>query len=205
MFPERGDAESLVDALDEGLSGRRPLAEALAEYERRRNEASAADYRENLHLASFQPPPAETYRLRAAIRNDAEATRQFFLARQQMIPPECFFNRDNLQRLLGTVPDGRPRGLAYGVDCARDSTHDAEPTPTREHDGQTTRGVVRRAIAASWCLLLVLCAPALALAQARPAAADISGRVTDESGAILPSATVTVVNTDTNAGHTVHT
>jgi flavin-dependent dehydrogenase len=106
------DAELLAEALADSASGRRPYGEALEEYERRRNEASAADYRENIHLASFQPPPAETYRVRAAIRHDPEATRQFFLARQQMIPPEQFFNRDNLQRLLGTIPGDRPPGPA---------------------------------------------------------------------------------------------
>jgi flavin-dependent dehydrogenase len=127
------DAEFLADALDEGLSGRRPLGEALEEYERRRNEASATDYRENLHLASFQPPPAEMYRLRAAIRNDVEATRQFFLARQQMIPAERFFNPDNLQRLIGTTPDATLRGLAYGAGCARNSALGTGPTRTAGH------------------------------------------------------------------------
>ena len=34
------DAELLAEALDEGLSGRRPMDLALADYERRRNEAT---------------------------------------------------------------------------------------------------------------------------------------------------------------------
>ena len=94
------DVDLLTDALDDGLSGRRPIGDALHDYERRRNEASIAEYRENLHLARFQPVPEETYRLRAALREDPEATRQFFLARQGMIPREAFFNPENLQRLL---------------------------------------------------------------------------------------------------------
>jgi flavin-dependent dehydrogenase len=94
------DADFLVDALDDGLSGRRPIAEALHGYEQRRNEASMAEYRENLHLARFQPVPEETYRLRAALREDPAAARQFFLARQGMIPRESFFNPANLQRLM---------------------------------------------------------------------------------------------------------
>src|SRR5262249_4662546 len=72
------DVELLTEALDEGLSGRRPLSDALHEYEQRRNEASMAEYRENLHLARFQPLPEETYRLRAALRDDPESTKQFF-------------------------------------------------------------------------------------------------------------------------------
>ena len=82
------DVELLTDALHEGLSGRRPLSDALHDYERRRNDASMAEYRENLHLARFQPVPEETYRLRAALREDPEATRRFFMERQGMIPRE---------------------------------------------------------------------------------------------------------------------
>ena len=93
------DVGLLVEAIDDGLSGRRPPAEAMEDYERRRNDASAADYRENLHLARFLPVPEETYRLRAAIRDDPDATKQFFLARQGMIPRETFFNPENLERL----------------------------------------------------------------------------------------------------------
>jgi flavin-dependent dehydrogenase len=98
------DAELLADALDAGLSGRASLDAALAEYERRRNEASRPDYTENLRLARFEPPPPEVYRLRAALRGDPEATRQFFMARQGMIPRERFFNPENLSRLLGAGP-----------------------------------------------------------------------------------------------------
>ena len=94
------DAELLVDALDDGLSGRRPIGDALYDYEQRRNDASIADFRENLRLAQFQSVPEETYRLRAALRDDPEATRQFFLARQGMIPRESFFNAENLRRLM---------------------------------------------------------------------------------------------------------
>jgi hypothetical protein len=51
-------------------------------------------------LARFQPFPEETYRLRAALREDPEQTRQFFLARQGMISRELFFSPANLQRLM---------------------------------------------------------------------------------------------------------
>jgi 2-polyprenyl-6-methoxyphenol hydroxylase-like FAD-dependent oxidoreductase len=94
------DAELLADAIDEGLSGRRPLDEALADYERRRNEATLAEYKQNLQLARLQPPPAELMRLRAALRGDQESTNQFFMAREGMIPHEAFFNPENLQRIM---------------------------------------------------------------------------------------------------------
>jgi len=97
------DVELLTDALHDGLSGRRPLGDALQDYEQRRNDASMAEYRENLHLARFQPVPEETYRLRAALREDPDATKQFFMARQGMIPRESFFNPANLRRLMASV------------------------------------------------------------------------------------------------------
>ena len=52
------DAELLADALAEGLSGRRPLEAALADYAARRNEATLPDYRHNLRTARLGPPTA---------------------------------------------------------------------------------------------------------------------------------------------------
>jgi flavin-dependent dehydrogenase len=97
------DVDFLADALDAGLSGRSPLSNALDEYERRRNEATTADYHENLAVARFQPFPDDLYRLRAALRGNAEATRQFMLARNGRIPREAFFNPENLGRLMGAT------------------------------------------------------------------------------------------------------
>ena len=95
------DAEFLVDAIDDGLAGRRPLDEALKDYERRRNDATMSDFRANLDLARFKPPPADQQRLQAALEGDQEATNQFFMAREGMIPPESFFNPENLQCVMG--------------------------------------------------------------------------------------------------------
>jgi 2-polyprenyl-6-methoxyphenol hydroxylase-like FAD-dependent oxidoreductase len=117
------DAELLVDALDAGLSGRRDRANALQDYERLRNDACLSEYRENLHFARFEPAPPEVYRLRAALRDDPDAARQFFLARQGMIPREAFFNPENLQRLVARAEhrlqlvapaDGRMENVASG-------------------------------------------------------------------------------------------
>jgi hypothetical protein len=94
------DAELLANGVDEGLSGRHPLAEALAGYERRRNEATLDEYQQNLQLARLQPPPTEVMQLRAALRGDQEETRRFAMAREGMIPPEEFFNPQNLQRII---------------------------------------------------------------------------------------------------------
>jgi hypothetical protein len=56
FFGALRDAELLTEGLDEGLSGRRPMNLALADYERRRNDATPADYR--LNPAPGALPPA---------------------------------------------------------------------------------------------------------------------------------------------------
>ena len=100
------DVDLLAAALDDGLAGRRPLDEALADYERRRNAATMADYRQNLALAQFTPPPVEAQRLLDALRSDQEATNQFWMASEGMIPREAFFNPENMERLLGGTTTG---------------------------------------------------------------------------------------------------
>ena len=93
------DADLLASAIDEGLSGRRGLSDALAAYEQQRNSASMQQYQENLVLAQFNPIPPDSLAIRAAIRGDQEETNRFYMARQGMIPPEHFFNPENLHRL----------------------------------------------------------------------------------------------------------
>ena len=79
------DADFLVEALDAGFNGRSDLQEALAEYERRRNDEMREDYLQNLSGARFEKPPARVLQLRAAMKGNSEATRQFFMVREGMI------------------------------------------------------------------------------------------------------------------------
>jgi flavin-dependent dehydrogenase len=74
------DAQLLVDGIHDGLTGVRALNETLADYERRRNEATIAEFQMNLDLARFTPLPADQRRLQAALHGNQEATNQFFLA-----------------------------------------------------------------------------------------------------------------------------
>jgi 2-polyprenyl-6-methoxyphenol hydroxylase-like FAD-dependent oxidoreductase len=94
------DVEFLADAVADGLGGRAPLPAALAEYERRRNEASAADYTENIAAARFTPLPPRALAIRAAVRNLPREATRFWKARAGMIDPGEFFNPANLERLF---------------------------------------------------------------------------------------------------------
>lgn len=93
------DAEFLAAAVHEGLTGQRPWDETLVRYEHRRNEATTADYRENIAGAKFDPLPGELLQIRAALRGNEEDTRRFIMAREGMIPPQEFFNPGNLERI----------------------------------------------------------------------------------------------------------
>ena len=60
------DAELLAEAIDAGFAGRAPLDEALAAYERQRNEIAFPGYEANCAVAVFTPPPPEVFAQRAA-------------------------------------------------------------------------------------------------------------------------------------------
>jgi 2-polyprenyl-6-methoxyphenol hydroxylase-like FAD-dependent oxidoreductase len=97
------DAEYLSDALHEGFAGERPLEDALADYERRRDEDTLPWYQINLGAAQLGPPPAEVAAMRAGVRDSQEDTNLFYMAREGMVPPERFFNPENMARLMGTA------------------------------------------------------------------------------------------------------
>jgi flavin-dependent dehydrogenase len=82
------DAELLAPALGDALSGR-PETDALAEYERSRNEATMPDYRRNLAQAELGPPPAELLATRATLRGDQEAINRYMLVGEGLIEPEA--------------------------------------------------------------------------------------------------------------------
>jgi 2-polyprenyl-6-methoxyphenol hydroxylase-like FAD-dependent oxidoreductase len=94
------DVEFMADAIHEGLGGSRTLSDALADFERRRNHASAADYEENITAAQFTPFPPQFFALRAAVRDKPEEATSLIKVRNRMTDPGAFFNPQNLQRLL---------------------------------------------------------------------------------------------------------
>jgi 2-polyprenyl-6-methoxyphenol hydroxylase-like FAD-dependent oxidoreductase len=94
------DAELLADAVDAGFSGCEPLDEALAGYERRRNEAVMPMYELTCQLATLGPPPLETQQLMAALRGNQADTNQFLGAVAGTVPLPAFLAPENVQRIL---------------------------------------------------------------------------------------------------------
>jgi 2-polyprenyl-6-methoxyphenol hydroxylase-like FAD-dependent oxidoreductase len=97
------DAELLVEALDAGWAGRRPLAEALAEYEQRRNEAALPIYELTCQLASLQPPAPEMQQLFAALCGNQTETNRFFGTIAGTVPVTEFFAPENVQRIVSAA------------------------------------------------------------------------------------------------------
>src|SRR6478735_9219109 len=79
------DAELLAGALSAGLADEDLIDDALAGYETRRDEATLADFHENLAAARLGPVPPPILELRARVRGDQAATDRFFLAGEGLL------------------------------------------------------------------------------------------------------------------------
>lgn len=71
-------ADLLADQLDGAFAGERPLIEALAEYERRRDELTADGYRLTLSTARLEPASEEFVALYRRAADDPELNEQIF-------------------------------------------------------------------------------------------------------------------------------
>lgn len=94
------DAELLADAVGAGLSGQRPMTDALAGYHRRRDAISKPIYDFTCELAAFAPPTAEMAALIAALADKPEHARQFLGVLAQTVTPAEFFAPENIQQIL---------------------------------------------------------------------------------------------------------
>jgi flavin-dependent dehydrogenase len=97
------DAEYLVEALDAGLSERQPLDEALADYERQRNDVAMPIYEFACQNAPFAPPPPEMVQLFNALRGNQPETDRFIGLFAQTVSVPEFFAPDNVQRIMAAA------------------------------------------------------------------------------------------------------
>jgi flavin-dependent dehydrogenase len=94
------DAELLASAVDDGLSGRRDMIAALAEFEQRRNECSLPVYSFATQMAQLAPPPPEVQQLLGALQHNQADTDQYFGVFAQTVPVTRFFDPANLARIV---------------------------------------------------------------------------------------------------------
>jgi flavin-dependent dehydrogenase len=93
------DAEALAEAVDSGFSERQPLEDALAEYERQRNESAMPGFELNFQFATLQPPP-EMQALFGALQGRQSETNRFIGAISGIVPVTEFFAPENIERIL---------------------------------------------------------------------------------------------------------
>lgn len=107
------DAERLAEAIDAGFTGQQPLAEALASYERQRNEHAMPMYEFTCQLASFEPPSPEMQQLFGALYGNQAETNRFLGTIAGTVPIPEFFAPENVGRIIaGSSPALSPSSLA---------------------------------------------------------------------------------------------
>jgi 2-polyprenyl-6-methoxyphenol hydroxylase-like FAD-dependent oxidoreductase len=98
------DAEALAEAIDAGLSGRRPVEEALAEYQAGRDAAAVPMYELTCEMARLAPPAAPRQALYDALRENQPDVDCFFGVLAGTVPVREFFAPENQQRILAALP-----------------------------------------------------------------------------------------------------
>jgi 2-polyprenyl-6-methoxyphenol hydroxylase-like FAD-dependent oxidoreductase len=97
------DAEALVGALDDGLSGRHPLEAALSQFHGERDRRTRPLHDFTCQLATLEPPPPEMQELFAAMRDNREATDQFYAALTGSLPVPEVMNPENIGRIMAAA------------------------------------------------------------------------------------------------------
>jgi flavin-dependent dehydrogenase len=93
-------AEWLAQALHAGLSGARPLMEALAEYHRVRDEKLTPMYDLSCGLAGLEPPSPEMLALYTALRTNELERNRFFGTLGGIVPVAEYYAPRNMQRIV---------------------------------------------------------------------------------------------------------
>lgn len=99
------DAELLAAAIDAGFSGKHALSEALADYERQRNEHVLPMYEFTCQLASFEPPPPHMQQLFGALYGNQTETNRFLGTIAGTVSIQEFLSPQNVGRIIaGSSP-----------------------------------------------------------------------------------------------------
>ena len=97
------DADLVAEAIDAGLSGERPLDQALSEYEQRRNAAVLPMYDLTSQFAALEAPAPQMQQLFGALRTSQMDTNRFVGTIAGTTPIPEFFAPENIGRIVGAV------------------------------------------------------------------------------------------------------
>lgn len=82
------------------LSARRPVSEALAGYEQRRNESATPFFEWACRTAELRAPSGKTHELIAALQSNPEGASRMMGLTAGTVLPRDFFQPDNIARIL---------------------------------------------------------------------------------------------------------
>ena len=94
------DAERCAAALHQALSGSRSFDDAMAEYQRTRDEHALPMYDFTCKLATLEPPPPELQQLLGAAHDNQDAMDGFVSMMAGTLPVPEFFSAANAQRIM---------------------------------------------------------------------------------------------------------
>jgi flavin-dependent dehydrogenase len=94
------DAEALASGLDDAFAGRRPYEDAMADYQRARDEEAMPIYEFTCDFAKLEPPPLEMQQLFGAMQGKQEAMDDFVSVMAGTLPAPEFFRPENIGRIM---------------------------------------------------------------------------------------------------------
>jgi 2-polyprenyl-6-methoxyphenol hydroxylase-like FAD-dependent oxidoreductase len=94
------DAERCAMAIDETLRGGRAFDEAMADYQRARDEHVLPMYDFTCQLAALEPPPPDLQKVLGAVHGNRDAMNSFVQMNAGTLSPAAFFAPENIARIL---------------------------------------------------------------------------------------------------------
>jgi flavin-dependent dehydrogenase len=94
------DAEALASSLDDAFAGRRPYDDAMADYQRARDEEAMPIYEFTCDFAKIEPPPPEMQQLIGAMQGNQDAMDGFVSVMAGTLPAPEFFGPENAGRIM---------------------------------------------------------------------------------------------------------
>jgi flavin-dependent dehydrogenase len=95
-------AELLAGCISDGLTGAKSMADALADYQRRRDATTLPMFQMTCDLARLQPPAPEMSALFSALPGNSAAIADFFGVMGGTVAVEDFFAPENIAAIMGT-------------------------------------------------------------------------------------------------------
>jgi 2-polyprenyl-6-methoxyphenol hydroxylase-like FAD-dependent oxidoreductase len=110
------DAEAVAAAIDDAFSGRREYDEALAGYQRARDEEAQPIYAFTCDFARIEPPPPEMQQLLGAVAGNQAAMDRFVSVMAGTLPAPEFFGPENIGSIMAQakVTAGSERPCTIG-------------------------------------------------------------------------------------------